>query len=201
MIIRPAALEDVDDITRLGAEYTEESGWPLTYCWGQAMNYLLYHINAPDSTALVVEEDGIAVGFALLTWDQRFHFERAGYLHKFFVSEEYRKGVGMRFMRACVEWFDSQECCLVFCAPASGISHRASRAFQLLCERYGFRQVGYLYCRGKVNGISDQSAADGKRHDLRKEQGQHSITAPGNASSSGSKKRRRSPGKNNRRKG
>ena len=149
-MIRPASFLDIPEIINLGNRYVEEEVKVVQHhsaSWNaeQSAHYLCSSLNADDLFLWVAVDDGVIVGFlwagahVMAPWTPLMV---ASDLLFYIVPEKRGTLMGMRLLKAYIEWAKDKGCAEARLSIASGINEkRVGRMY----ERLGFKPFGTVY--------------------------------------------------------
>ncbi len=123
-------------------EYILESAFKLTYNEANSILSLANCITSPTTALILVLDENIVIGAAILAIEADFCFEKQGYLSKFYISKIFRGTNAARvLLSACNSWLVANQCKYSF---ASGTALIASegKMFDNLLKKYGYEDIG-----------------------------------------------------------
>jgi GNAT superfamily N-acetyltransferase len=146
-LIRPATVEDLDDLVRLARAFTGESGLPLTFNAERAQTTLWNALHHPDMDC-IVEWDGAITGLAIVVYEAEYYDETCAYVDKFFVHKELRgRGTSDALVRGILAACSGRGATCIFASATAGMGERVEKLYVRLFERHGFSVLGRVVMR------------------------------------------------------
>lgn len=147
--VRKAEPADLDNLTDLARDYTNESGLPLTFNRDHARRTFWGLLHAPGMDLLVVDiGETVLGGFSVTAYDSDYYDEVFAYIDKFYVSVELRgTGVARALAKAIVLCLDRRGARLALTSSAADMGARNDMLYENLFKRYGFAPLGRMIMR------------------------------------------------------
>mgnify|MGYP003144476213 CR=1 FL=1 len=143
MIVRPAVQSDVPELVEMAETFIEESAYEIEFDVTNSAYHYMNYILSPGGDVLVAKQDGAMVGGVMVASSTEFQKKPFGYVGKFYVIPEARRGTASRsLIAAMLDWFTLQDVSHVFVTATAGLEERDQRAFILLMKRSGFVEEG-----------------------------------------------------------
>ena len=139
----------ITEFLELAKRFNEETGYPVTYSYDNAKNYVWRLVNDKCTAIFVHYEEGKLAGSIIVHYDNEFSNEFFGYVGKMYVLPEYRgTWTGRALLQEACDWFDDNKCILSFATATAGIGQ--DKLFTNLLGKFGFApQGGILIRKGK----------------------------------------------------